>query len=440
MKLYKRPPEPADFPKKVKKARDKAEQLIEAQLKASTKKSRAASAKAGPKAVEETKGKKKDKIFNDLWKDYKAIFAYAQFDKCGFCESNVLKTGRGDVEHYRPKSEVSVLDDDPDTRGVQYESAAAVTGRRPKPLCSTGYYWLAYDWSNYLLSCAICNQNFKGTIFPVKDEPRSIPPLKDSPAEDALLLNPFDKKDPAKHLQLRRDGFIVAKSPYGRATIDTCGLYRDILITSRRNIALRVYELALDLRRPANRRENPQVLRFCYDFGCDDAEHCGMVRAIIEEVGGMRWEDLVKRRAKELALQIKNARSADKKKELDEQMEKMGRERYEHSAEVRAIFEKTCGVTWEKLVLRLTAQMARDFLDDKIHWENNREYEVMLKQKFYLLARDNPAYAAGIKDTYEKKSHLDWAELKALVEARVKMLWTLEDVLPQASKQQPPQF
>ena len=437
MKLYKRPPEPADFPKKVKKAKDKAEQLIEAQLKAKAgaKKSAAASAKAAPGTVEKTKGKKKVKIFNELWKDYKAIFAYAQFDKCGFCESNVLKTGRGDVEHYRPKSEVSVLDDDPDTRGVQYEAAAAVTGRRPKPLCPTGYYWLAYDWSNYLLSCAICNQNFKGTIFPVKDEPRSIPPLKNSPSEDALLLNPFDKKDPAKHLQLRLDGFIVAKSSYGRATIDTCGLYRDILITSRKEKALRVYDLARDLRRPANRRENPQALSDCYDCGSDDAEHCGMVRPIIEEVSGVRWEDLVKRCAKELALQIKNARSPDKKKELDEQMEKMGRDRYEHSAEVRAIFEKTCGITWEKLILRLTAQMARDFLADKKLWENDREYEVMFKKSFYLLARDNPVYAAGIKDTYEKQSRMNWAELKALVEARFKMLWTLEDVLPPASKQ-----
>lgn len=438
MKLYRRPPEPADFARKVENARDKAERLISAQLKAGAKKapaksgakkSAAASAKAATGVAAEAKGKKKDKIFQDVWKDFKAIFAYAQFDKCGFCESNVLKTGRGDVEHYRPKSEVSELDDDPDTRGVQHEAAAAVTGRRPKVVCSTGYYWLAYDWSNYLLSCAICNQNFKGSVFPVRNVPRSLPPLKDS-AEDALLLNPFDRKDPARHLQLRRDGFIVAKSPYGRATIDTCGLHRDILISGRRDIALRVYELARDLRRPAHRRENPQVLRLCYDYGCDDAEHCGMARAIIEEVGGMKWEDLVKKRARELALQLKNARGSNRK-ELDEQMEKMGRERYEHSAEVREIFEKTSGITWETLVLRLTAQMARDFLADKILWENDGEYNVMLKKKFYLLARDNPAYAAGIKDTYNRQTRMDWDELKALVEARVKMLWTLDDVLQQ---------
>jgi len=439
MKLYRRPPEPADFAQKVKNARDKAERLIDAQLKSGAKKapaksgakkSAAASTKASPGGAEKAKGKKKDKIFQDVWKDYKAIFAYAQFDKCGFCESNILQTGRGDVEHYRPKSEVSELDDDPDTRGVQHEAAAAVTGRRPKVLCSTGYYWLAYDWSNYLLSCAICNQNFKGSIFPVKDAPRSLPPLKDS-AEDALLLNPFDKKEPAKHLHLLPDGFIVAKSPYGRATIDTCGLYRDILITNRQRIALRVYGLARDLRRPASRRENPQVLRSCYDYGCDEAEHCGMVRAIIEEVGGMNWEDLVKKRAKELTLLLKNAKGPNRK-ELDEEMEKMGRERYEHSTEVRAIFEKTSGITWENLVLRLTAQMARGFLADKIYWENDRERELMLKKKFYMLARANPAYATKIKDTYERQTRMDWDELKAFVEARVQMLWTLEDVLQQA--------
>ncbi|MNT06512.1 hypothetical protein D3C72_1411790 [compost metagenome] len=30
-----------------------------------------------------------------------------------------------------------------------------------------GYYWLAYDWDNFLFSCAICNQRHKKNIFPL---------------------------------------------------------------------------------------------------------------------------------------------------------------------------------------------------------------------------------------------------------------------------------
>ena len=48
---------------------------------------------------------------------------------------------RGDVEHFRPKS--AVLDD---------------------PLHG-GYWWLAYDFQNYLLSCSLCNRVRKKTRF-----------------------------------------------------------------------------------------------------------------------------------------------------------------------------------------------------------------------------------------------------------------------------------
>lgn len=56
--------------------------------------------------------------------------------KCAYCESSILQTYPGDVEHFRPKGEI----------------AEAVPSRTP------GYYWLAANWDNLLLSCRNCNQ------------------------------------------------------------------------------------------------------------------------------------------------------------------------------------------------------------------------------------------------------------------------------------------
>src|SRR5262249_41491941 len=59
----------------------------------------------------------------------------AQHDKCAFCESKMCHTGFGDVEHYRPK--------------------AGYKQREGDALGRPGYYWLAYEWSNLLLSCQL---------------------------------------------------------------------------------------------------------------------------------------------------------------------------------------------------------------------------------------------------------------------------------------------
>ena len=55
-------------------------------------------------------------------------------DKCAYCEADVAVVAHGDVEHFRPKSE---------------------------------YWWLAYCYDNYLYSCQLCNQTYKGKHFPI---------------------------------------------------------------------------------------------------------------------------------------------------------------------------------------------------------------------------------------------------------------------------------
>ncbi|MEZ4922162.1 MAG: retron system putative HNH endonuclease [Crocinitomicaceae bacterium] len=57
-------------------------------------------------------------------------------NKCAYCESKFLHVYYGDIEHFRPKKKVG--------SGSNFESP--------------GYYWMATQWDNLLLSCLFCNQ------------------------------------------------------------------------------------------------------------------------------------------------------------------------------------------------------------------------------------------------------------------------------------------
>ena len=65
--------------------------------------------------------------------------------KCAYCESNFLHVYSGDVEHFRPKGEIEEVN----------------------PPKKPGYFWLAADWNNLLLSCRNCNQKLTHQIFGV---------------------------------------------------------------------------------------------------------------------------------------------------------------------------------------------------------------------------------------------------------------------------------
>lgn len=74
--------------------------------------------------------------------------------KCAFCESFIMDTDVGDVEHYRPKTEVTEIN----PKDTEQE--------RPVP-GHPGYFWLSQTWENLFLSCKQCNQAYKRTRFDV---------------------------------------------------------------------------------------------------------------------------------------------------------------------------------------------------------------------------------------------------------------------------------
>jgi len=173
-------------------------------------------------------------------------------DKCAYCETNTSAGAPMQVEHFRPKAKVT------------------------EDKSHFGYYWLAYEWSNLILSCSKCN-NKKRNFFPVEgariDEPElgvdGLPTsnysLADSlllAAENALMLHPeIDKVE--DHFLFESNGEIVGRTPEGNETIRICGLNRKELIVKRLTI---LNEITSDIKRILtdliSKRIKPEVGRY----------------------------------------------------------------------------------------------------------------------------------------------------------------------------------
>jgi uncharacterized protein (TIGR02646 family) len=162
--------------------------------------------------------------------------------KCSYCETFYAATQPVDVEHFRPKSGVAVVD--------------AVTGK-PR-LQRPGYYWLAANWENLLPSCIDCNRERtqeipgedpakvgKANKFPIANRRYRFEP--DALGQETpLLLNPCVDR-PEEHLEFLDDGVIRPAldarrraSRKGKASIQVYGLRRAGLVQARRDYALQV--------------------------------------------------------------------------------------------------------------------------------------------------------------------------------------------------------
>lgn len=206
-----------------------------------------------------------------------AIYAHNQaraaleelfFFKCAYCERQLEEVG-WDVEHFRPKSAVTLAD------GSQ----------------RYGYYWLAYTWANLYASCKPCNESRRD--LPTYDDPSTLPargkstqfPVADEvlratgpgpSAERRLLLDPCADW-PEKHLSFGLDGRPVVRhnSTKGRTSIEVFGLDR-----RRMNLARRArIELALRLVKD----HGVPLDGLLETLGGSDQTFAGAVRSIVRD-------------------------------------------------------------------------------------------------------------------------------------------------------------
>ena len=177
-----------------------------------------------------------DAQLSDLYKDARMKTVYRHegppfFGKCAYCESRIIGNQPGDIDHYRPRREVTNEDRSPVTVDLNGGGTA------PHP----GYYWLAYEWSNLLYACSECNRINtkkhggvtvgKGSRFPVAGKHATAPggELNERP----LLINPLID-EPDGHLSIDETGIITEQSERGEVSIRMLGLnIRQSLITDR---------------------------------------------------------------------------------------------------------------------------------------------------------------------------------------------------------------
>jgi hypothetical protein len=91
---------------------------------------------------------------SSIWSTVKPVFMALQYNKCVFCERQFEDSLYGpvewDLEHFRPKSNVTLW---PDARRHSHLAYTENLG----DASDTGYYWLAYELRNYAASCKVCN-------------------------------------------------------------------------------------------------------------------------------------------------------------------------------------------------------------------------------------------------------------------------------------------
>jgi uncharacterized protein (TIGR02646 family) len=203
------------------------------------------------------------KIYGD--KTVKAELIKLQHDKCCFCESKISVISHGDVEHYRPKA-----------------GWVQANEKLNKP----GYYWLAYEWSNLMFSCQICNQTHKKNFFPLLNPKKRAKSHKDNIAdEQPLLINP-STEDPEAHIDFNQHSVIaIDGNERGKITINKLGLDRDTLNEKRMsklNPIKLLYSLVIETNL-ISEEKSKEALKLFNDIVKEDSEYSSMFKSFFRK-------------------------------------------------------------------------------------------------------------------------------------------------------------
>ena len=152
--------------------------------------------------------------------------------KCAYCESKIGSTAHPHVEHYKPK--------------MRFEA-------------------LTFAWTNWLLSCGVCNQT-KWSHFPMCGP---VPCLIDPASED-----------PTGHVDFA-GVFPVGLTPRGEKTIELTSIDRSSLETERSLWLSRVDFLLLLMLNPASRAAARDLLLWALK---PSAPYSSMTRAYLLDV------------------------------------------------------------------------------------------------------------------------------------------------------------
>ena len=282
--LGKRPQKPAGWDTRVRAAKKRAERWANGTLKLK-------------------KGETFE--FEDLWSAHKVAFALAIHGKCAYCELPIDDDDAGgDLDHYRPKKEITELSDDPTTWGEEREGHNSRDPKSPRkmPRVARGYFWLAYEWDNYIFSCGTCNSKWKDNLFPIVGGHHGDPTPASCAQEKPLLLDPYGSVNPANHLEFDKSGLVTERndSEFGIETIRVCSLMRYTLLAARRRVAREAWGYIKNLNNELKtmpHHDEPRLrraLKNVLHYGHSKEPHAGMVRILWKQADevGFSWKQL----------------------------------------------------------------------------------------------------------------------------------------------------
>jgi hypothetical protein len=124
---------------------------------------------------------------NNHWKNIKNIFIDTFCKLCWYSDCSLDGT-YGDMDHFRPKSR---------TRNLEKQT-----------ILDEGYWQLAYEYTNYRLSCEVVNRSGKSDFFPVRN---GIACTNNIENEEPYLLDPCNLED-TKLIGYREGGEVVCET------------------------------------------------------------------------------------------------------------------------------------------------------------------------------------------------------------------------------------
>lgn len=173
---------------------------------------------------------------NRLWFEARGSLKELFYNKCAYCESPLVAV-KGDVEHFRPKAEAT---------GARFSLRTRSTTKRATESDPDAYWWLAWDWDNLLIACAVCNSNKRNRFPTIGSRAKAEARGAELAAEKAILLNPCEDR-PDQYLVFDEKGVVSSRVPpeqsalnmpkdvdRGAITIEILGLNRPDLVEARR--------------------------------------------------------------------------------------------------------------------------------------------------------------------------------------------------------------
>ena len=207
--------------------------------------------------------------------------------KCSWCEQYRSPRGELNVDHLRPKSRLTTWRGDP--------SEVSDTPPHEELVNDTGYWWLAFTWTNWNLACRDCNSRWKRNILPrMGPHQGHVEGIEES--EVILLLDPTSDFKTGDHFEWDENGYMRGLSEIGRATIITCGLNRQLLRTARHKEARNILQACESFKTALGGGHDEAMDRtlnsLCALIG-ETAEFAGMARDLVTKRLEIPWENLL---------------------------------------------------------------------------------------------------------------------------------------------------